>query len=372
VKAALITADFFPHVGGQESRFLAIALRLRELGHDVDVMCIGYGSGLAPEETVHGVRIHRHPVLADRPPRARRFGSRLLARAERAVVVQTRFVSAIRRRLKEEHFDLIYLNQYPLVHILALPRWARRRAAIDWCEMRADFPHPMAQRWLPKMVAANFCVQEQMAGELAALAGRPVHYLPSGAYVSRYRRLPPSERAGWLFLGRWYANKQVPLLVKAWASYRANGGTGHLTLVGSGPDEGAVRAAISELDYRLRDDVSLPGVVSEDTKLGLLASSRLLVLTSNREGFPNVIVEAMASGLPVITVNEPLNGARHVVERTGIGLVTEPWPEAFAAGAQEVERDWDSYSQRALDHAAAHDWSSLLDRLLDLLAPIAA
>jgi glycosyltransferase involved in cell wall biosynthesis len=42
-------------------------------------------------------------------------------------------------------------------------------------------------------------------------------------------------------------------------------------------------------------------LVSDERKYELLARTRLLMMTSQREGFPRVVAEAMASGVPVVT-----------------------------------------------------------------------
>lgn len=363
-----MTPVFHPQVGGQQTRFLAIGSELVRRGHSVDVFCIGYEGDLLPEEDVQGIHVERFPFPKGQTERRRLLGSRTLARVARVLTIQSRYMIGVRRRVRRGRYDWIYFNQYPLVHVLAVPRIARRRSAIDWCEVRDDFPLPLAQRLLPKLVAVNFCVQEDMASEIARQSRVPVHYLPVGAFLERYRAGSPSERSGWLYLGRWYPNKRLPLLIESWEAFRRSGGSGTLTVVGDGPTREAVLVAIDRLPADLRPDVHLPGPVSDDDKLELLAAAQLLVLTSDVEGFPNVIVEAMASALPVLTVDEPLNGAAGVVRRLGIGEVAAPEPSAIAEAAHSVVGDWERYSAAASQAAATFHWERVIDRLLGLLA----
>ena len=362
-----MTPLFYPQVGGQQTRFLAIGSELVRRGHSVDVFCIGYEPGLSPVEDVQGIHVERFPFPKGPTERPRLLGSRTLARVGRVLTIQSRYMIGVRRRVRSRHYDWIYFNQYPLVHILAVPRSARKRSAVDWCEVRDDFPLPWAQRWLPRLVSVNFCVQEDIASVIARNSGAPVHYLPVGAFLERYKADSPSERNGWLYVGRWYPNKRIPLLIESWAAFRGSGGSGTLTLVGDGPTREAVLDTIDRLPAELREDVILPGPVTDDAKLSLLASSRLLVLTSDLEGFPNVVVEAIASALPVLTVDEPHNGTAGVVRSLGIGEVAAPQASAIAEAAHKVLADWERYSLRAKQAATTFHWRHIVDRFLSLL-----
>lgn len=362
-----MTPLFHPSVGGQQTRFLAIGSELVRRGHSVDVLCIGYEPGLLRSEDVEGIHVERFPFPRGQTERPRLLGSRNLARVGRVLTIQSRYMVGIRRRLRSRNYDWIYFNQYPLVHVLAAPRRARRRSAIDWCELRDDWPLPWAQRWLPRVVQVNFCVQEDIARSMSNRAGVPVHYLPVGAFLERYSADDPSERTGWLYVGRWYPNKRLPLLIESWAAFRETGGRGTLTVVGDGPAREDVLSAVGRLPPGLSQEVLLPGAVTDEAKLRLLASASLLVLTSDLEGFPNVVVEAMASSLPILTVDEPHNGTSSVVRSLGIGQVAAGQPSALAEAAHAILRDWDCYSARARQAAAAFHWEQIVDRFLSLL-----
>lgn len=67
-----------------------------------------------------------------------------------------------------------------------------------------------------------------------------------------------------------------------------------------------------------------------------MKSSKMLALPSSREGFGMVVLEAKACGLPVLTVNEPRNAARHLVKDGSGDKVTEVNPESIAKGILEL------------------------------------
>ncbi|MFQ5589261.1 MAG: glycosyltransferase family 4 protein, partial [Nitrospiria bacterium] len=72
----------------------------------------------------------------------------------------------------------------------------------------------------------------------------------------------------------------------------------------------------------LGDFVSFTGVQPHETIPALLREADCLVLPSLSEGMPNVVLEAMASGLPVVASNLP--GIREVVQDGETGLLAEP------------------------------------------------
>lgn len=118
--------------------------------------------------------------------------------------------------------------------------------------------------------------------------------------------------------------------------------------------------------------IELLGKVSDERKYELLAGARVLMMTSQREGFPRVVAEAMASGLPVVTARYPQNGTVGVVEEFDCGLCAEPAANDLADAAQSILSDWPNWSARAHLHAGSLEWSSLAQQFEALLIETAA
>jgi len=143
-----------------------------------------------------------------------------------------------------------------------------------------------------------------------------------------------------------------------------------LTIAGAGPDLDAVQRRAEASPFRSFIDIL--GFVNDEEKIELLASTKVLVLTSQREGFPRVVAEAMASGLPIVTAHYPQNGTVAVVQEFGIGLCAGPNPGDLADAVQAVNADWQTWSARSLLQAETLDWSSLVQRFEALLQQAAA
>jgi glycosyltransferase involved in cell wall biosynthesis len=149
-----------------------------------------------------------------------------------------------------------------------------------------------------------------------------------------------------------------------------DGYPGDLTIAGGGPSLEALQA--SAKSSRFARNIHLLGLVDDETKIDLLAKSEVLVISSRREGFPRVVAEAMASGLPVATADFPENGTKTVVQDYGIGVVSHPTAKALSLAVNEVLRSWDAYSEQCLKRSLELDWPSLVGKLLEPSDPESA
>lgn len=101
-----------------------------------------------------------------------------------------------------------------------------------------------------------------------------------------------------LFIGRLDAIKGVPLLLEAFSDAHKTYPEAKLTLIGDGPVRGALEARA--VDLRLGESVDFLGYQSQEEVASRLEESDILVLPSFAEGVPLVLMEAMASRIPVI------------------------------------------------------------------------
>jgi len=101
-----------------------------------------------------------------------------------------------------------------------------------------------------------------------------------------------------LFIGRLDAVKGVPLLLQAFAAARARHPQARLTVVGDGPARKALEAQAAALG--ITDATTFTGYRAQTEVAALLEEADMLVLPSFAEGVPVVLMEAMASRIPVI------------------------------------------------------------------------
>ena len=125
--------------------------------------------------------------------------------------------------------------------------------------------------------------------------------------------------------GRLDENKNHAMLIHAFAKIAEEYPAVRLVIYG----EGTLRAQLTQLiaEKGLDDRISLPGNV--DDVAAHICKARIFTLTSNTEGMPNSIMEAMALGIPVIATDCPCGGPAALIEHGENGLLV-PVGDAFA------------------------------------------
>jgi GalNAc-alpha-(1->4)-GalNAc-alpha-(1->3)-diNAcBac-PP-undecaprenol alpha-1,4-N-acetyl-D-galactosaminyltransferase len=140
-----------------------------------------------------------------------------------------------------------------------------------------------------------------------------------------------------LAAGRLVPQKGFDILIRAFAMAMPQCGQLRLAIAGAGPSAAELRALVAELQIDTR--VVFVGQVRELQTLMQQAQS--FVLSSRYEGFPNVLLEALANGLPVVATDCP-SGPREILRGGQFGLLVPcEDPEALADGLRRLATDVD-------------------------------
>jgi len=323
---AFVTELFYPSIGGQEFRFLRLAQGLSKRGFDVTVYTTDHTGGALPnEDSVNGVRVVRYLTLKNYVKPNSRLFSQLI-----------KFVTAtasLIRRLAEEH-DFILVNQMPILHLFFL---SGTKVCVDWCEVykRSALEYPI--KLASKRFARGTAVSEIIGEEVKRLNPHmDLEVVRTPIDVDKYTPIEEKDPEMVLYVGRLMPHKNVLSLAEAivYLNERLHQRK-RLVIAGDGP-----LRSVLEKRYRSYKYIEVLGRVDEEEKIELLKRSSVLAIPSSREGFPNIVAEAIASLTPVLTVRATLNNVYPFVERHGIGFVApSPSPKHLVEVVASVDEE---------------------------------
>ena len=204
--------------------------------------------------------------------------------------------------------------------------------------------------------------------------------VPNGVDVARFAAAradrPSEDRTGapddmtrLVFLGRLEHRKGADVAVKAFLRLAEHRADVRLQVLGDGPQASSLRALVAAAAPDVRARVELAGRVSSEVLPGLLAGADIAVLPSRGgESFGLVLLEAMASGTPLVATDIP--GYRAVARHDREALLVPP--DDVGALASAVGRLLDDLPTRerlrsaGLVRAASFDWSAVAARMREV------
>jgi glycosyltransferase involved in cell wall biosynthesis len=189
------------------------------------------------------------------------------------------------------------------------------------------------------VVAISGYARDRLRAIAASRAAR-IQVIHCGVDLREYEAAPgPADRTGplrVLTVARLEERKGVETLLRAAARLRDRELDVELTVVGDGPDRERLDRIAAEL--RLDNAVMMTGAVAEEEVTGYYARADVFCLPSSAEGVPIVLMEAMASRLPVVAT--AIAGVRELVADGESGLVVPPGDdEALAEALRRLAED---------------------------------
>jgi N-acetyl-alpha-D-glucosaminyl L-malate synthase BshA len=316
MKIAIMSPTFVPKwIGGIEIATLNVAQLLAAKGHEVHVLT-SLDKGL-PEESVHkGVFVHRilwkgHNFLANRV-----FELRML------------------RMLLKIHPQIVHVQTIRLSKCALLAKVFFQIPYVI-CGHGSDVylsnpPDGFENKILLKNADVVIALTDHMKKAMQKMYLRDVKVVPNGINVDEFAPLTKLEARAKLqmdddervvaFVGSLREIKGVEYLVRATKSILETGTVIHTVIIGDGPDRERLESLTHQL--HISSYVTFKGQIQNEQIPYYLRVSDVFVLPSLSEGFPVVLLEAMASGLPIVTTN--VGGVPEIVRDRENGFIIEP------------------------------------------------
>jgi glycosyltransferase involved in cell wall biosynthesis len=320
MRICIVYDCLFPYtVGGGERWYRSLAERLAREGHEVTYLTLRQWERGERAELEEGVRVRiAGPRMALYTADGRR---RILPPLVFGLGV---FIHLLRHGRR---YDVVDTGAFPYFSLLAaatLRPLMGFELVVDWFEVWSrsywreylgtvgGWVGARVQRLCARVPQRAFCLSELHASRLReeGLNG-PVTVL-RGLYAGTTEPPEPVPAQPLvLFAARLIPEKQVTLAVAAiaLAAARIEGLGGEI--LGDGPERAALEAAIAE--HGLEDVVSAPGFADAETLDAEMRRAMCMLLTSRREGYGLVVVEAAARGTPSVVVAGEDNAATELI-----------------------------------------------------------
>jgi phosphatidylinositol alpha 1,6-mannosyltransferase len=213
---------------------------------------------------------------------------------------------------------------------------------------------------LYKQAKVLYAPNPKLCSLLEQRTGRSWHLMQRGVdtdiFTPAKRTRPANDgRIVLGFVGRLSVEKNIALLPKIDAELLEQGNAVEWLIVGHGSEEEMLRRNLSE-------SATFTGTLRGDALAVAYANMDLLVFPSHTDTFGNVVLEALASGVPAIVT--PDNGPATIVRDWDTGRVVED--AAFAAAVIETLGDLKRHlamREAARVHALSCTWDGVFDRV---------
>ncbi|MEN6552456.1 MAG: glycosyltransferase family 4 protein [Methanobacterium sp.] len=311
IKIALIVTLFPPKwIAGTEIASENIAKYLAKKGHEVHVIT-SLDNGLVAKEVKDNFYIHRINMKKIR------------------LIGTAHFWVNIFLEIKKIKPDIIHIQTISIAVPGLLSKMFLKKPYIVYGRGADIYIPDKFTKLISKIVLknANFVIAltQDMKEAMMKIYQRDIIVIPNGIDMERFKeisiRTSHNDKVKTiLFVGTLRPVKGVIYLIEAMKIVKNEYHGAKLLIVGDGTEGDKLRAIVKELD--LEDSVSFAGQRSNNEIPKYMAESDIFVLPSLSEGFPNVILEAMAVGLPVIS--SKVGGIPNIIQEGINGLLVEP------------------------------------------------
>jgi len=317
MKIAYIYDVIYPYVkGGVEKRVWELATRLTRRGHDVHLFGMKFWDG---EDILIREGVFLHGVC---PAQKLYFGGR------RSIWQALYFSIHLISPLLKEKFDIIDCQQFPYFSCFSAKFFSKFKKiplVITWHEVWGDywyeyhgwkgFVGKTTERLVARLTTENIAVSKTTAKNLNNLGIRhKIKIIPNGIDLIRLRSISPSPES-WdiIFVGRLIKEKHADLLIYAVKLLQHKNPDIRVVIIGQGPEYDKINNLINDKENFFIPLHTCGFFRNHDDLIAQLKSSKVFVLPSTREGFGIIALEALACGLPVVTIDHPANAIRELI-----------------------------------------------------------
>ena len=365
VKLAVVYDAIYPFVkGGVEKRNFELGKRLSDKGFEVHLYGIKWWRGA---DIIYKNGLYLHGICEP--------VSLYTSNGKRSIWEAFYFgISCL--RLLNEDFDIIDCCGFPYFSLFTCKLVALikgRKLLSTWHEV---WGKEYWQSYLGKLSGFGYLIEllsiklpDSIIAVSAFTASRvkrvvrsslPIYVVPNGINLDSIAKVTPStEQADVIYAGRLIDFKHIDLLIKAIALIKSNYPDIQCRIVGDGP----MKPSLENLSkiYNLEKNVRFTGFLNNSSDVyACMKSAKVFVLPSEREGFSIAVLEANACGLPVVSVDEPNNAAKELIDNDKNGVITHLNERDISEAILKI---LNKQSSKSFNSYKKYDWEYIADIL---------
>ncbi|MFH1307311.1 MAG: glycosyltransferase family 4 protein [archaeon] len=327
MKIALLSDSVYPfNKGGKETRSYELATNLAKRGYEVHFYTMKFWEG---NNTIKNYNITFHGICNNYP----------LYTSKRRSIKQGLFFGISAFKILKEDFDvvdadhMVYFHLFPVKLACLIKRkpmivtWHEVWGKDYWLEYMGRkgiigyWIEKLAGKLPDKIISVSNNTTQQLIKKLK-INKKKIITITNGIDFSKIKKIKPSkEKSDIIFAGRLLSHKNVNYLIKAVKIIKKKFPDIKCIIIGDGPERENLENIVKAL--KIKENITFKGAVEKNEDvLALIKSSKVFVLPSTREGFGISVIEALACGIPVVTIDAKENASRFLIKQGENGFLS--------------------------------------------------
>lgn len=221
---------------------------------------------------------------------------------------------------------------------------------------------------------AIIALSQNMKDDMQKISKKEVYILPNGVDTTSFNESKNKSNDNTteiVYIGSLLPVKGVEYLIEAINILHQTHPKISLTIVGDGSNRRSLEQIVKK--HGLEQNIIFTGKISHEDVPNRLNSNDIFVLPSISEGMPNVLLEAMAAGLPIVATN--VGGIPDIVKNNKNGYLVEPKnPQQLAERIHFLIENTEIHriiSEQNQVDAQKYDWNNIITKLENIYSNVA-
>jgi glycosyltransferase involved in cell wall biosynthesis len=369
MKIAFIYDAVYPWVkGGAEKRVYELAKRLAERGHEVHWYSIGWWWTKNDHNDIimEGIKLHgvSDPI-------------NLYSDDRRSIKEALIFSLKLLKPLFKDNYDVVDCQGFPFFSCFTAKIHSglgKSNLIITLHEVWGDYWYTylgkpgilgkIVERTMLSLTNNIITVSLKTKNDLRKIKkSEKSIIIPNGIDFNHIKGIRPSnEGSTIIFAGRLIKEKNVDVLIQSLVTVKKKIPDIICLIIGNGPELSKLEKLVSDL--QLNENIIFKDFMENyDDLIGYMKSSKVLVLPSTREGFGMVVIEANACGIPVVTVDHPMNAAVDLVIDGVNGFKTQLEPDDMSDKIIKSIESQNEFRDKCVEMSSGYDWEIIVESL---------